>query len=134
MKKRERQLIDGKWYTKPKRGKIRELTRCSNTLTESEFISLFIQALRQLTLRWAPRSEAWIRARKEVKEGRTKFKGQCASCKGWFARKDIEIDHINPIGNISKAIMEFADKVLPEANGWQCLCNECHSSKTHRSK
>ncbi len=134
MKKRERQLIDGKWFTKPKRGKARLLEYCGNTLTESEFIGLFISALRELTLRWPPRSEAWYKVRKSCPDGRVKFKGQCISCQEWFAEKEIEMDHIEPVGSIRESIKQFATRVCPEIDGWQCLCKSCHKDKTHNKE
>lgn len=130
--KRERQQIDGKWYTKPKRGACKELTHGGNTLTDSEFIGLFVQALRKLSMRWLPRSEAWIRVRRACKKGRQQYEGQCAECKEWHARKDVELDHKEAIGSIRKYIMKFADKWLPEVDGWQVLCKECHKHKTHK--
>lgn len=134
MKKRERQLVNGQWYTKPKRGAARLLTRCDNTLTESEFINLFVQALRRLTMTWPPASSAWQDARRPCNKGRQKFEGQCAHCKKWFARKDIEMDHVEAIGSLREIIKKFASKVLPEKEGWQPLCKPCHKLKTHGKK
>lgn len=130
--KRERQQIDGKWYTKPKRGAKKELTRCSNTMTESEFIGVFISALRDMSMRWLPRSEAWKKVRRTCKKGRQQYEGQCIECKEWCAKKDIEMDHIEAIGSIREYIKLFADKYLPEVDGWQVLCKQCHKHKTHK--
>lgn len=133
-KARERQIINGEWYTKPKRGKARKLEYCNNTLTESEFLGLFNSALRDYSLKWPPREEAWKRVRKQVNEGRIKYKGPCAICKGMFCKDDIEMDHIDGVGNINEFIKQFARRMLPEVDGWQPLCKPCHRAKTNRER
>jgi 5-methylcytosine-specific restriction endonuclease McrA len=62
---------------------------------------------------------------------------QCASCKGIFPKKEICLDHKEPVVPVDGFklrenfdLHEFAERLLVEEDGWQVLCDTCHDSKT----
>ncbi len=110
-----------------------ELTRNAHTMTEAEYFSMILSALRGTTRFWKP-CLLTLEAAKRKNEGsnkRLKYEYQCATCSGWFARKLVQIDHIVPCGGINGY-----DKILPwillahVEDGFQVLCKGCHKQKT----
>jgi hypothetical protein len=115
------------------------LTRNSETMTESQFFSMFRQALRRLTLRWRPRTDYLnaLRRPNQSDNKRIKFEYPCEKCRNWFKRADIELDHITECGSIRT----FADigiwcsrAFIEKDGGWMLLCKTCHLAKTHNYK
>lgn len=53
----------------------------------------------------------------------------CAHCNKWFSRKQINVDHIKPIG-LSKTLEEFIVLTYCDETGYQILCKPCHKEKT----
>lgn len=135
MPKRDRQLIDGVWHTKPKRGPARPLTRNSGTMTESEFFSMFKSMLRSGTKFWKPKLE-YLESKSRPYTGpnkRIKKEYCCEKCNNWNVRAKVQVDHINPCGGIKyfEDIGDVAERMYIEADsGWQVLCLECHVYKT----
>lgn len=114
-------------------------TRCSNTLTESQYWSMIRSHLRQLSLRWIPRSEHLIDVRKTNTgqyDKRIKFIYQCEQCTLWFPRKMVEADHRVECGSLRSAadVPGFIERLLVEKDGWRCLCKACHQSRTRASR
>lgn len=109
-----------------------------NTMTESEFKSFIISALRQASRRWRPKAKAISRAR----IGRWLYK--CESCgvvwpaslpapKGKKRKiKNILADHIVPViwpeGFISYD--KWIERCFVDEDKFQAICHECHSKKT----
>lgn len=131
--RKERQLIDGVWHTKPKRGVPKPLTRNGGWMTESEYFSMIRSALRRLTIYWKPRAQCLLDARRACKKGLQKWEYKCASCNKWFKQKEVEADHIKEAGTLTKDsdVSGFIKRLLAEEGGWQCLCKPCHKEKTH---
>ncbi len=133
--KKQRKIIekDGKFYTA--RGA--ELTRASNTLTESEFFGRIISAIRRLTMYWKPKNDYLLTIRRPYSgtDKRTKWEYQCISCQQWFKRVDIECDHIAPVGSFKcfNDAPGYLERAFIEKEGYQALCKECHRSKTNGS-
>ena len=133
MKIRKRIIKDGKWYTK--RGV--ELTRCGNTMTESEFFSLIRSCLRRLSLRWKPRND-YLNSIRRPYQGiskRSKWEYPCSICGQWFIKAHIEVDHIIPCGSIKsfEDIGLFINRLLIEEEGYRCLCKNCHRVVTNKN-
>ena len=83
--------------------------------------------LRQMSLRWPPRSEALKRARKE------RGKYQCGMCLELFGSHSVHLDHINPVVDLQTGFVDwntFIDRLFPDVEGWQVLCETCHGAKT----
>lgn len=129
MKKRKIIEKDGRFYTS--RGS--ELTRNSNTMTEAEYFSMILSALRQTTRYWKPALKALEKASRPSKRAdkRVKKEYRCCICKDWFLRKEVDKDHIIPCGGINGY-----DKIIPwlkkahVEEGFQVLCKICHKQKT----
>lgn len=132
-KKRKITEKDGKFYTP--RGV--ELTRNAHTMTEAEYFSMILSALRRTTRYWKP-CLAVLEATKRPSESgnkRIKFEYQCQSCGGWYQRKLVQVDHVIPCGGINSY-----DKIVPwllkahVEEGFQVLCKECHKRKTNEER
>lgn len=58
----------------------------------------------------------------------------CAVCGSAFNKKDIQIDHIAPVIDISKGYENldvFATRLFCPESNLQIICKECHSKKTN---
>lgn len=111
-------------------------TRGCGTLTESQYFSKIRSALRNCFRYWPPLQEALKRASRPSQHPtnkRLKTEYVCATCSQWFARKDVEIDHKTPCGQLSnyEHLAEFVKKLSTEdVNDYQILCKPCHLSKS----
>lgn len=91
-----------------------------------------INTLRRASYRWGARNEC-------LKAGRIE-RGfyRCNSCGGTFAKREISLDHVEPVVNL-KGFTTWDDYVnrmfpnidgTPNPQGFQILCNLCHDNKT----
>lgn len=147
MPKIKRTCIDGVYYkVSQKTGRISKipLTRCSNTMTESEFKAWVLSGLRDRTRMWKPAQDAWkLNTRANMSgKGRHRVEHQCGKCKKWLPKKTrkndmgIELDHIIPIGglnDLSKAA-QWIERAFVEVQGYQKLCSSCHAKKTKEER
>lgn len=86
-----------------------------------------IQALRRASYRWPGRNEAMKAAR--VDRGQYR----CNSCKRIFGRKEIQMDHVEPVIDVHRGFTtldDYAARLIPNVDGWQCLCKTCHKFKS----
>lgn len=93
----------------------------------SKLTSYVKGALRRASVRWPARNEALVRARVE----RGKYK--CEICHDLFQRQYIELDHIEPVISLKDGFVDwntYIERLLPEAEGFQAICKNCHASKT----
>ena len=84
------------------------------------------------------RSPAHYAAMNRVK--RTTYVGKdkmvffrCACCGCEFMRKDIQIDHIEPVIPIDRSVIsydELVKRLFVSADGLQVLCKPCHKNKS----
>ncbi len=95
-------------------------------LGSSEKISFIRNGLRRLWLRWPPRYHTRSAARK----ARGEYTCAGYNRKAHMARnKDINVDHIAPVGEI-KDWNEHIEKLFCPAGNLQVLCKDCHKVKT----
>lgn len=85
------------------------------------------QALRRASYRWPARNQA-------VKEARIE-RGvyECKECKTRVPNRDKELDHVEPVVRTSgqtQTLGEFASRLFCGLEGFQVLCNNCHSRKS----
>lgn len=117
-----------------------EKTRNCGTMTDAAFFGRIKNYFRQFSMYWLP-SEAYLKTiRKKRSElvqspldARDIYLYPCNMCKGWFPRKEVEKDHIEPCGTIRsfEDIGIVAKKMFIEIDeGWQCLCKTCHKART----
>lgn len=90
-----------------------------------------IAALRRASYRWPGRYTAM----KAAHIDRNAYK--CAKCENIFPKKEIRLDHIEPVVPVEGFkngsdfdLHEFAERLLVEENQFQVLCNNCHHEKS----
>lgn len=113
-------------------------TRNAGTMTEAAFWSFIRSALRQKSRFWKPIKQCKDKARRKYTgtNKRQKFEYQCATCKKWFAEKNINVDHIQPAGSLNNAqdLPAFVETLFCEVDNLQVLCSSCHNIKTQLEK
>lgn len=113
-----------------------ERTRNGNTWTEAQFWAEVRSAFRQKFRYWKPAQTAKIRARRDYRGGgRRKYEYKCSGCKHYYPEKEINIDHIIPVGSLKrpKDLAGFLERLTPEdPDAYQVLCSECHKNKTKK--
>lgn len=113
-------------------------TRNAETMTESQFWSMIRALLRENSRYWKPISMCRLQARRKY-EGtnkKQKYEYQCAWCKKWFSINDINVDHIQPVGNLTCAedLPGFVERLFCEVNNLQCMCTKCHDKKSENER
>lgn len=97
------------------------------------FRSWMIGALRRVSYRYPARYSTLTNARVE------RGKYMCELCKTVKPRKEVQIDHIDPVVPITGFPMNpdgtenwtvYIKRMFPGPQGFQCVCIECHSAKT----
>ena len=91
--------------------------------------------LRRASTRWNPRALALQAARRmsQSDNRRLKWEFQCAGCREWYPRKEVNADHIVPAGSLNdwEDLPGFAERLFCETDGFQVICTACHHAKTH---
>jgi 5-methylcytosine-specific restriction endonuclease McrA len=110
-------------------------SRNGGTMTESQYFSKIRSILRSGFRYWKPMQltlEAASRASQSLNK-RIKKEYQCAKCKKWYKRADVEIDHKEECGSLSsyEDIVPFIQRLTKEnIDAYQILCKPCHKLKT----
>ena len=101
--------------------------------TVGRFNSFVTSILRSGSRRWGPKYSTLNDAKTEKKinpkSGRLAQHFKCNVCQGEFTAKDVQVDHITPIG-YDKSWDEFIDGLFCERENLQVLCTDCHKQKT----
>ena len=89
-----------------------------------------MSALRRISLWWPERTKAKQAAR--VSRGISR----CAICGKKFRSKDMQVDHIIPVINVSgfNGYDGPIKRLLCYAEEFQVLCRNCHKEKTNQEK
>lgn len=111
------------------------LTRCSGTMNESQYLAWIRSCLRSKSLKWKPRTDCILAARRPYKgpNKQQKYEVLCAMCKGWFKLKEIAVDHYPVEAGSIKSVEDigpFAERLFCETDNLRCLCHECHRKWT----
>ncbi len=108
-------------------------TRNSGTMTEAGFMGWVRSLLRRGTLKWKPRNDALILARRpyDGPDKRRKWEYECAICGLYFPRKQVEVDHKDEAGTLTSLddLPGFVERLFCEVEWLRVLCKECHSAK-----
>ena len=103
------------------------------TWTIGRFNSFITSLLRSGSRRWPPKYQILNEAKTEKKinpkSGRLAQFYQCNKCKQEYPAKEIQVDHITPIG-YDKSWDEFINGLFCERENLQALCTNCHLEKT----
>lgn len=143
----KRKCIDGVWYRVTPTGRTSKvpLTRCSNTMTEAEYVAWVLSGLSNMTRKWPPANEAWnlnTRVKPKGNPGKHRIEHQCVHCSVWGPKKSkknsfgMELDHIVPKGGLNafSKFEQWAERAFVEVDGYQKLCTICHRKKTNGEK
>lgn len=111
------------------------LTRCDGTMTEAAYLAFVRSTLRSKSLRWPPRANALVAARRPYKgtNPRQKWEYECKICSEWFTAKDVCVDHYpKPAGSILKVedISAFTENLFCNSSNLRVLCVPCHAVHT----
>ena len=106
----------------------------SGTMSSSAFWGFIKSALRQKSRWWKPVREVKLAARRPYcgPKKQQRWEYQCACCKGWFADKETQVDHITPVGSLKgpEDLAGVVSRMFCEKDGLQVLCDQCHDKKT----
>lgn len=109
--------------------------------SEARLRNFIISALRGATTRYPPKyetlNESFVDKRVNSKTGRVGKHFQCASCRGIFPSKDVQVDHIQPVVDPVDGFKdwnEYISRLFCEKEGFQVLCVECHDIKTENER
>lgn len=112
---------------------------------EKSDIDHILNALRLGTVTWRAKSElkkenrrrrklnsVYKHSKYKEKIGQHKevWEYQCNDCKKWFRDREIEVDHIVPVGSFDGSWDEIITRMYTKSN-LQLLCIRCHLDKTH---
>ncbi len=115
-----------------------EKIRNHGTMTESAFWGMIRSFLRQKSRWWKPIQECKQKAKREYKgvNKRQKFEYKCNVCNKYFPEKEIQVDHIIPVGTLKcgKDLEIFVEKLFCELDNLQCICTSCHLIKSNNER
>jgi len=120
-------------------GKKVERTRNLGTETESGHMGRIRSALRSLSRFWKPALAALNAAHRPYTgtNKRIKHEYQCAACKQWHIRKQVEINHKVPCGTLKcyEDLPGFLNRLfIEDITGYSILCKECHLTETAQQR
>ena len=104
--------------------------------TTAKFWSFLRSGFRQKFNRWPPKYECLEKAKRTVSGQRHRYEYQCAECEGWFKQKDVEVDHITPVGSLNNYddLVGFVKRMFVSTDKLRVVCKTCHKAKTYGSK
>jgi hypothetical protein len=110
-------------------------TRNGGTMTESQYFSRIRAILRNGFRYYKPMMMALELASRPSQSSNKKIKKeyQCADCKKWFKRADVQVDHIEECGSLNsyEDIVPFIKRLTREdPQAYQILCKRDHKKKT----
>ena len=119
---------------KPKTNRVPK-TRASGTWTEASFWGFIRSGLRRMSMRWPPIQYVLLSARRPYSgpNKRQKWEYKCFACKGWYSRKEIEVDHMNECGTLKsyEDLVAFVSSLFCEEDELVLRCKNCHTQR-HR--
>lgn len=104
--------------------------------TDAKFWSFVRSGLRAKWVRWPPRFDAIKKARRAVENKRHKWEVKCAMCKRWHMLKNVQVDHIVPVGTLKEYahLPAFVERLFVSENKLRVVCKPCHNSITQATK
>lgn len=113
--------------------------RNGGTLTESAYFSKIRSLLRKGFMYWKPMQMALEKASRPYvgSNKRIKKEYQCAKCKKWHKRVDVQINHKIECGSLTcyEDIVPFIKRLTNEdVNAYEILCKPCHQKITNETR
>lgn len=134
IKKSTKKAIVGKKKRGTRRPKTNRVpcTRAGNTWTNSAYWGFIRALLRQGSKRWPPIACQALNDVRRTYQGpnkRQKWEYQCAGCGDWYKRDDVQVDHIEPCGQLKceADIQGFVTRLFCEKDKLRILCTGCHT-------
>lgn len=104
-------------------------------------IQTFVQnTLRRASSKWYAKNKALSEARVPngtFSTGRIKYAWKCATCGELCKKKDVQVDHIDPVvpldgyaNGMDYDLNEFAVRLFCSVKNLQVLCKPCHKLKS----
>ena len=119
-------------------GRTVEKKRAGGTWSEARYFSFIRSLLRRGFMKYPVKYSVKNEASRPYKgtDKRRKKEYQCAVCSGWFADKEVAVDHIVPCGSLKSYddLPRFVSTLYCEANNLQVICNTCHQQKSNRER
>jgi hypothetical protein len=121
-------------FKKRKVTKKRDIERpyCGGEWTKARYFQFIRTALRGASNRWKPKYQcvkfAETAKLTNKKTGRIAMHYQCSMCYNEFPRKEINVDHIVPVGSLNsfEDLPDFTRRLFCERDGLRVLCISCH--------
>lgn len=108
------------------------------TWSEAKFWGFIRSGLRSTYNKWPPKWEVLKESKREYNgpNKRQKYEYQCNECKNYVTQKDISVDHKIPAGALNSFadLPGFVERLFVSKEGLQCLCKECHKTKTLKER
>lgn len=109
--------------------------------TEAKFHSFVKSALRAASRKWPPKYEtinnAFVGTQVNASSGRLAKHFRCADCANSFPSSKIQVDHVHAIIDPKVGFTNWDDVVnamFCEKDNLQCLCLDCHKTKTAQER
>ena len=120
---------------KPKTNRV-PCTRAGGEWTEAAFWGFLRSILRQGSQKWPPIVRQALLAVRRANLGpnrRLKWEHQCSECGEWRPRKEVQVDHIVPCGELRSFgdLERFVRNLFCEADELRVVCEDCHQEKTN---
>ena len=119
-------------------GRTVEKKRAGGTWSEARYFSFIRSLLRRGFMRYPVKFQVKNEASRPYKgsDKRRKKEYQCAVCDGWFADKEVAVDHIVPCGSLKtyEDLPKFVATLFCEKENLQIICNTCHQQKSNRER
>lgn len=96
--------------------------------SDSKFWGFVRSGLRRKWIMWPPRFEVIKQSRRPVRGMRHKWEIKCSKCNKWYKQKDIQVDHIVPVGTLKSYshLAGFVKRLFVPSNKLRVLCRGCH--------
>jgi 5-methylcytosine-specific restriction endonuclease McrA len=112
--------------------------KAGDTWTTARYFSFIRSGLRRMWTRYPVKFQVMNKASRPYKgeDKRRKKEYLCNVCKGWFAGKEVAVDHIQPCGSLKsyEDLPRFVSTLFCEENNLQVICTACHSIKTQKER
>lgn len=116
-----------------------ERTRNGGKWTEAQFWGRLRSQLRRMSMYWEPIKQCLEEAKRPYKgkNKRQKWEYKCTTCDGWFPRKGVQVDHIQPAGSLKSYddLAGFVERLFcEEPECYAVRCTKCHKEKTDEER